>query len=159
MKQCTATCTEAFIILGRAGFDHFLRKGQSKEQALKHPFAASPEAIEMELRKGQNKRDIGGAVIEELGFSLSLWSGHKEAYSLSLLVGAFSPRISNNILLKLPSSGPHSFLARESEVRAAFKSLVELLSPREAAICESSTIEWVAGRLATTTKCYERLQP
>ena len=44
-----------------------------------------------------NRRDVGGDVISELGFSLAVWNGAEA--SLDITIGAFSPYILNSAVL------------------------------------------------------------
>jgi hypothetical protein len=62
------------------------------------------------LEKGRNRRDVGGAIIEELGFRVGLWSqfSEKDEIGLSITCGLYwqSPNqsvgISNHVILELP---------------------------------------------------------
>lgn len=55
---------------------------------------------------GSNRKDIGGEVIDELGFRLAVWNGGKDmsAVSLSMKCGMYSTvaGLSNAVVLKLP---------------------------------------------------------
>lgn len=48
---------------------------------------------------GVHRRDLDGAVIPELGFTLELWNG--EAATLSFTVGGFNPRVVNAVVLSV----------------------------------------------------------
>ncbi|WP_366059621.1 Imm52 family immunity protein [Pigmentiphaga sp.] len=55
---------------------HWCERGWSHKDALARKVDASDvEKLEELLLEGRNRRDVGGEVIEELGFKLSLWNG------------------------------------------------------------------------------------
>lgn len=56
-----------------------------------------PDANEVATKLKVNRRDVGGDVISELGFSLGLWNGRTA--SLSATVGACSPHVRNSVVL------------------------------------------------------------
>jgi len=157
LESCAEHCHQALQLLAVAGFGQFYRVGASRKDASKAVVSVSVAAVRAELSRGQNKKDIGGSAIPELGFRLSLWSGHKsgESYKVTALCGAYSERVSNTFLLQLPVGGPHSFAEKEPEVRNLFQQLVTLWSPREAVICDSNQIEWSGNYLSPSVQSRE----
>jgi hypothetical protein len=63
------------------------------------------EALTEPLRSGQNRRDVDGTSIPELGFSAGLWNGDfKRAGAFSVKCGAWSPVVPNSFVLNLPAA-------------------------------------------------------
>jgi hypothetical protein len=58
------------------------------------------------LERGQNRRDVGGDVIADLGFHVGIWNGERslKAMSLDVTCGAYSSneQLGNNVLLDFP---------------------------------------------------------
>ena len=52
-----------------------------------------------------NRRDVGGEVISELGFSLGLWNGRNA--SLAVTMGAYSQHIRNSAVLSFMDAPAH----------------------------------------------------
>lgn len=50
-----------------------------------------------------NRRDIGGGVLSDLGFSLGLWNGNNVA--LSITIGSVSPFVRNSVVLSIEGRG------------------------------------------------------
>jgi hypothetical protein len=59
-------------------FSRWFQLGRSRKQALEHEFRITAETVKERLLHGRNRRDVGGGVIENLGYSLSLWNGGKD---------------------------------------------------------------------------------
>lgn len=85
---------------------HWCERGRSRKDALTRKVDASDvQKLEELLLKGRNRRDDNREVIEELGFSLSLWNGadvEEAESSIRLLCGSYTERVSNNVLIDLP---------------------------------------------------------
>lgn len=76
-------------------------RGRSRAAALREPVSRDAGTLERLLERGRNRRDFGGEVIEELGYSISMWNGEEEqAASLSVTCGGFSGRVGNVALVK-----------------------------------------------------------
>jgi hypothetical protein len=73
--------------------DRWFLKGRKRNTGNK--LDVSPTGICSALRS--NKRDTDGEVIEELGFSLSVWNGNGISFTATL--GSFSPYIANASVL------------------------------------------------------------
>lgn len=96
------------------------------------------------LSRGRNHRDVGGELIEELGFSASMWNGGTPAVALSATVGAApqSAGILNHCLLELPAPVDHSGALYADEVAmAVFRAIVTCWRP--------SWATWTTNRLCT----------
>lgn len=98
------------------GFIRWMRKGKVQGgQAVQ-----TTEATIAKLLR-TNNRDVGGEAIAELGFSFSVWSQSNSGIvvSLSATCGAFSPRISNSLVVSFdPSADPTMDLLREIFTKA-----------------------------------------
>lgn len=107
-------------------------KSASVRQALEAPFvAADHDALAQRLSAGRNRRDDDGQPIEELGFSVSWWNGAEKTASatLSFGCGAWSPGISNRLVLQLPDSRVRPELYAPAAARSLVAGIVELLDP------------------------------
>jgi hypothetical protein len=67
--------------------------------------ADDPRELEAFLLRGRNRADSDGRVIEELGFSGSIWNGRKNAALVNLACGGSSPHVSNVCVMDLPAEG------------------------------------------------------
>lgn len=115
--------------------------GRSRERALR----AKPLLIDSldELSKlfvlGSNRKDIGGEVIDDLGFRLSVWNGGKEmlAASLTMKCGLYStvPGLSNAVVLNLPQQFD---IASEDKVRDLLQAFTEAWEPDWAIVTSQS---------------------
>lgn len=84
---------------------------KSRNQAVIRPAAIDKKSYLVDLlNRGQNRRDVGGVAIKELGFRAVLWNGgnSKEEALLSVTCGLYwqSPRssasMSNYVILEFP---------------------------------------------------------
>lgn len=78
LSDCVSRCVRQFQGLARVSvqFSQWFGTGSTRAQALQQPIEAqSSPAIRDLLLKGVHRRDVGGAVIPELGYSLALWNG------------------------------------------------------------------------------------
>ena len=87
-------------------------KGRSRKEAQKkHVDGSDREVLETLLEKGRNRRDFGGAVIEQLGFMISLWKplSETEEIGLSIICGSYSQShdryvaTPNSVIVSLPT--------------------------------------------------------
>ncbi len=108
-QESSRHCAERLTaFLGRLGevdesLATWFRRGGSKAAA-KTPVELDSESLDRLLLQGVNRRDVGGQVIEELGFSFGLWNRNRPAVGLSGTVGAY-PSFSgvlNSIVLDVP---------------------------------------------------------
>ncbi len=82
-------------------------KAKSKREATQAKLdVGCVKALTDLLERGQNRRDVGGDVIADLGFHVGIWNGERslKAASLSVTCGAYSStqQFGNNVLLDLP---------------------------------------------------------
>jgi hypothetical protein len=79
---------------------------KSRQQALKSRIDTDPETLTKLFIESVQRRDDNGAVIDELGFRLTVWNGldYPDATNVSITCGVRSPWVKNVCLLTLPSS-------------------------------------------------------
>lgn len=82
--------------------------GRSRSDAIRTPpIDLSISGLVKLFMMGRNRRDVGGAPIEDLGFRISVWNGKgdEEVSSLTMKCGLYSTvsGLSNAIVLKLPT--------------------------------------------------------
>jgi hypothetical protein len=68
------------------------QKGGSRADALRHSVATDAESLSLLLGASRKGRDAGLPVMEELGYSASLWNGEAAAAGLTVTCGSYSPR-------------------------------------------------------------------
>jgi hypothetical protein len=88
-------------------FQRWRAQGRSLAEAARAtPIDLSTDALAELFMKGRNRLDVGGDVIEDLGFRISVWNGRandQEAASLSIKCGLYSTvGLSNAVVLNLP---------------------------------------------------------
>ncbi len=116
-------------------FERWYERGRSRSDALRRPVVPQDaSAVEALLLRGRNRTDVGGQVIDELGFSVGLWNGASgdEEASVSIRCGAGSARVGNSVVLDLPSG---SAVAHDAGRAASLLRLtIGIWSPAQAAI-------------------------
>jgi hypothetical protein len=113
-------------------FDTWYRRGSSLPEALQHRVIPEREAISSLLKSGQIRTDIDGFVIEELGYSMNMWTGKEAPAELSIGCGKFirSEPVKNAVILTLPRSvGDITELSRPTTARAVIQLLVDCWEP------------------------------
>jgi len=109
------------------------KKGSSRAAASREAVdSSSREALAELLVAGQNRRDVGGAVIRELGFNAALWNRADEPASFRVTCGSYidNPAIKNVFLLQLPEfSGHLESLGSRSSAIATVKAFVDAWKP------------------------------
>ncbi len=89
-------------------FGGWRQKGYSRAQALRSGAldSCSEEELAQQFLEGRNRKDIGGDVIADLGYRISVWNGGDKATasSLSMKCGLYSTVVglSNAVVLDLP---------------------------------------------------------
>ena len=136
LGAAAAICMLGFDELRGAGFSTFYLKGPSKKEALKRQFVPTGDTVRELLAKGRNRRDSDQSVIDELGYSLSLWSGsvEEESYDVSYLVGSSSKFVKNSLVLNLPARGQFSLTENEAEMRSLLSKLAIVFEPDSTAL-------------------------
>ena len=103
--QCLGECDELFATWFDTGRSH---KDALRRQVMPE---VDPGRLTRLMSQGRNRRDADGSVIEELGFTVGLWTGgnSSDAASLILSCGGFAPTPadtnSNACHLRLPDEG------------------------------------------------------
>lgn len=91
-------------------FGHWYKKGRSRSDALRSEVAADTAELTDLFLAGVNRTDIGGSVVERLGFRAAIWNGAppQEAVSIAFTCGchAGNPGLVNSCVLDLPEDGP-----------------------------------------------------
>lgn len=162
LQECAELCLNTISLLRSAGYPTFFQLGRTRREGLKHPIEESQQALELLLAKGINRTDVGRHPIPELGFRLGAWSGGSDAesYSLSITCGCYSSRVSNVVLLALPSTGAYSRGSSPESARLAFEGLVGLWRPEIAALWVGDNLRWDGKRrFAKDMKCILRYPP
>ncbi|QDV91613.1 hypothetical protein RAS2_27170 [Phycisphaerae bacterium RAS2] len=89
-------------------FASWYQKGWSRKDALRRKVDVHDRgALLTLLNKGRNRRDYGGEVIEDLGFSVGLWNGGPEERTAGLMIrcGLYSKVFglgANSVVLGFP---------------------------------------------------------
>jgi hypothetical protein len=86
-------------------FSHWYGVRRSLRESLKHKLDVnSLEQLCQLLRKGVNRGDYTGEVIEDLGFTIGLWNGRKDATKsiLGVECGCYSERLGNSVGVEFP---------------------------------------------------------
>lgn len=128
VAACSRLAHRHFALLGRASpnLADWYEKGARKRLSPKVD-VGSVDALERRLAKGLNRRDIDGAPISELGWSLGLWNGDTGGWSSSTAIhcGLFSrnPNLSNAASVSVDGD------LEASAAIALFRGLIEIWSP------------------------------
>ncbi len=110
-----------------------------KKSAARVPLGLDPPEVASRLRV--NRRDVGGDVITELGFSLAVWNGAEA--SLHVTIGAFSPYVSNSVVLAFEAAA-----ARDpADCRPLLEAAIDAFDPEHAVV--------TSHELLTRTKAKE----
>jgi hypothetical protein len=92
-ESCAGRLKRSLGVLGAADvrFENWYRKTGSRPDHPGRPIETSDEALRDLLLAGRNRRDFDGEVIEQLGFSVSVWNGDLErSASVSVFCGAYA---------------------------------------------------------------------
>jgi hypothetical protein len=103
-EECAARLRKCLKALAGVSpvFTHWRPKGRSAAEAVAADEVVASQLAEL-LRRGVNRRDMGGTPIEELGYSWSAWNGlSKSPAAVSTTCGATSPAILNAFVLEFP---------------------------------------------------------
>jgi hypothetical protein len=129
------SCAERFsTCLRRLGLVHELFGGWSNtgysRRTASRSVQTDPESLRDLLVAGRNRRDTDGGVIDELGFSASVWNGRSPSVGFMVTCGATSARVSNSSVLDLPEISPASqSLFEWSSAQAIITALVDAWQP------------------------------
>jgi len=108
----------------------WFRKGEAAETATSPIDLTGPDAAVL-LSGGQQRKDIGGEVMAELGFRAAVWNGRPRPVELSVVCGAYPPNrpTANNVLLKFPALDAGADLYEPAIVTGAVKAVVDAFAP------------------------------
>jgi hypothetical protein len=141
-EQCAQRLESLLKGLSLAGeaFSQWYEKGHSAKEALRREVRTDKDSLKGLLERGRSRRDSNGGVMEDLGFSLSIWNGSTDAES-DLIVHcaswASTPAvwIPNSCVLNLPSDGPDSDRFRNVDTLVTLvDSIVRAFEPERAVV-------------------------
>jgi hypothetical protein len=104
----------------------------SKKGAAGHPLELSIEGIAKHLET--NRRDIGGAIMPELGFRIMLWN--PAGASLSCTIGVTNGYVKNAVALSYNGSEP----VDESTWKNVLQAVVTSMDPDEAGVATEEAL-------------------
>ncbi|MGY6122045.1 Imm52 family immunity protein (plasmid) [Paraburkholderia strydomiana] len=110
VENCAVRAVTFLTALGQISefFKEWRLQGRSRAEALRKRAIdeQSVDTLVSLFAKGRNKKDIGGGVIDELGYRASMWNGgdDRTASSLTMGCGMYSTIVglSNAVVLQLP---------------------------------------------------------
>lgn len=91
-----------------ASLGQWYRSGKVPRGSPGHPVRTDHlEELKEQLLRGRNRTDLNKRVIEELGFSLSVWNQQPDGTATTVRIhcGGYSEWVSNSCLLNPPSEG------------------------------------------------------
>ncbi len=107
-RECTLRLEHLLRSLAQVdpALAQWFKPARSRKKALPNPLELKPEALEKHIQRHALKDDAG-FVMEELGFTFSLWNGDRAEgdVSLELGCGKGSRWVSNVCLMHLPPEG------------------------------------------------------
>lgn len=115
-------------------FDGWFRKGGSKSAASRQSVGQTVGEMRQLLLAGKQRRDVDGGVMDELGFSVSLWNRRSPAVAWSLTCGA-SPAagvgVLNHFVIDWPerAAGDASLVKDAQTARNVMLSVVRSWEP------------------------------
>jgi hypothetical protein len=135
--SCAGRLADCVGLLGAAhpALASWHRKGGSGSATSTQPVGNDRDAMEVLLSEGRDRKDIGGEVIEELGFHAALWN-RGVSVSLRTLCGAVpaAPYVSNSCVLgPFGPSDTTAVLFEPAVARLMLMALVEAWAPQWAA--------------------------
>ena len=106
------------------------RKGESAETATAPVDLTGPDAATL-LAGGQQRKDIGGEVMAELGFRAAVWNGRPRPVELSVTCGAYPGNrpTANVVLLKFPATDTAPDLYDPAIAGGALRAVVDAFAP------------------------------
>ena len=122
VEQCghrLASCLGRLSEIDEA-FESWFRRGVRKTAA-KTPVELDVESLSGLLAQGVNRRDVGGDVIEELGYSVGLWNRARPAVGFSATVGAHPSfmGVLNSVVFDFPRPEAEALRLYEPRVAGA----------------------------------------
>jgi len=136
-RECAVRVAVFLGILAKENIG--LSQWYKKSRSLKTSLVPIPNDVAgLELLLKTNRRDIGGEVIAELGFSFSVWTGPdaKAVGSLGGTCGAYNPVISNAVVVSFEPSSSLTMEFLQEILRAA----VSAFDPEDAVVNSSERL-------------------
>lgn len=114
--------------------DGWYRKGASKAAASREPVGRSLQQLRDLLDAGRQRKDVGGDLMAELGFSAALWNRQSDrAAAWSVTCGAYPPAgvgVSNAFVIDWPERGNNVTIEDDLALaKAAMQTVVEAWQP------------------------------
>lgn len=135
-EACAEHLADCIARLGACSelFERWYEKTDRKAAAKRSSVPLDPGALRELILLGANRCDADGSPIEELGFSVGLWNGDREApIGLSVNCGGWTstPGVLNAFVLDLPPllPGPAAQLYGLDAARAIMRATVEAWEP------------------------------
>jgi Immunity protein 52 len=103
-ESCTQRLDEFLGALARVHplLGEWFEPGARLAIARERPVPRTPQALQALLLAGRNRDDTHHAVIENLGFSASMWNGQEPQVGLRVGCGCYSRWVGNAVVLDLP---------------------------------------------------------
>ena len=112
------------------------------------PIQLDEDTLRAFLLRGRNRTDDGGQVIEELGYSQSLWNGREDDWEVGTTVtcGVTSSSLPNAVVFDPPFPTPaNTELFRPLMIRGVIEAVVEAWAPQRAKFITNSLDEMQDG--------------
>jgi hypothetical protein len=150
VEQCAEHVVHCLRDLGKSdiAFSRWFQAGRSRKKALEREVQITHETVKELLFRGRSKRDIGGDVMEELGFSMRLWNGGEDCQSVgfSVTCGGYArnPNVWNSCVINLPSEGhPSERLLKVEVLLRLMRAVIESFDPHWATVMPDSLLRTV----------------
>lgn len=153
---CSAKALAHFELLAKAGagLDNWFQKASRKP---KEPVPANVTSLDgLGALWRANRTEIGGSVITELGWSLSLWNGDRcgASATTNLHCGCTSERVSNSAVVKVTREDGTGL--EDAEAVELLKALIELWDADTGVVEQSAWNEETQQREQSQVASYER---
>jgi len=135
VEACAARTLQLLTCLARHNdiFSHWFTLGSTREEALQHEISLEdPATIQSLLIEGRSKSELRADLLEQLGYSIGLWTGRKDDDAgLSINCGCYAPAIGgNSCVLELPyESAAAEQLLHASVLEGIMACVVEAWNP------------------------------
>ncbi len=113
-------------------------KQRRKPKGPLQPAKVDVEALQAGLRS--NRRDVGGTVIEELGYSIAFWNGGD--LSLSAGIGGWAPEVGNAVVL---SDGSGPAVLDDAAWERVLEEMIRAFEPESATVVSSAALKASPG--------------
>lgn len=143
LSECADRLAQCLTALGEIDdlLQNWYLRGKSRTSATM-PVGLDPEVLGGLLAKGVNRRDVGGEVLDDLGFSIDLWNRARPAIAMGGTVGAHAVAsgVVNSFTIELPTpNGEAERLFEPGAAQRILESIVDAWEPAWAT--------WTSARL------------